>query len=246
MKKITKFCVTALFVGAFAFTSSADIVGFWHTGANSVEPYTGANINVGDLAPTETFTNGGPYAYGGLSLALDAASTQFKLTCDSDSMIYLGAPLLTSVGNITFDNMLDNGVRCDTDVNGGAFTHVLSGLSIGQQYQLQFTTTLRYAVTPSAFRTETVTLTTDVGTAVATANSQGTSSSVRDFLVASDYLEWTAAATSLNLNFVSTGSTDDKILTGIIVNAVPEPTTTGLLGLGAISLLLIRRFKSRA
>jgi hypothetical protein len=238
--------IAGLIVAGTALTSSAGIVGFWHTGANGLEPYTGANIVPLGLAPTESFVGGGPYAYGGLSLALDAASTQFKLTCDSDSLIYLGAPLLTGVGNITFDNLLDNGIKCDTDVNAGAFTHVLSGLSLGQQYQLQFTTTLRYAVTPSAFRTETVTLTTTEGIALASANSQGPSSTVRDFLVASDYLTWTAAATTLNFSFLSTGSTDDKILTSIIVNAVPEPTTAGLLGLGALSLLLIRRFKSRA
>jgi hypothetical protein len=31
-----------------------------------------------------------------------------------------------------------------------------------------------------------------------------------------------------------------------LVIAVPEPTTTGLLGLGAIATLLVRRFRNRA
>jgi hypothetical protein len=30
------------------------------------------------------------------------------------------------------------------------------------------------------------------------------------------------------------------------IAAVPEPTTTGLLGLGGFTMLLMRRFKSRA
>jgi hypothetical protein len=113
---------------------------------------------------------------------------------------------------------------------------------------------LRYASTgdPADERYEGIDLTafegvTQVGTATLGATAVGESSGVRDYAAASSYLEWTATATSLDLVFNSdAGSSDGKQMSGIIVQTIPEPATTGLLGLGAISLLLIRRSKNHA
>jgi len=246
MNKEMKLLLTALFVGAFALTSSADVVGFFHVGANSAEVYT---ASPGDLQPVELLVTDGSGVYGDLTLTLDAASTQFKLTMDSDTTVFFTDPLITSCGNLANDNMWDNGINIEKDVIPGTLTHVLSGLTIGQEYRLQYTATLRYASTgdPANERYEGVDLTTTVGTATLGATAVGESSSVRDFAAASSYLEWIATSTSLDLVFNSdAGSADGKILNGIIVEAIPEPATTVLFGVGALGMLLVRRFRNHA
>ncbi len=241
-----KLLLTALFVGAVALTSSADIVGFFHTGASAGEVYTASGV---DLQPTELLVTDGSGVYGDLTLTLDAASTQFKLTMDSDTTVFFTDPLITSIGNLANDNMWDNGIAMDSDVIPGTLTHVLSGLTIGQEYRLQYTATLRYNSSgdPAFERYEGIDLTTTVGTATLGATAVGASGSVRDFAAASSYLEWTAASTSLDLVFDSdAASIDGKIMNGIIVDAIPEPATAVLLGLGGIGIMLSRRSRNRA
>ena len=109
MSKKMNVCVAVSLVGAFALTSSADIVGFFHTGANAGEVYTAAG---GDLQPTEVIVGTGPFTYGDLTINLDAQSNQFKLTLDSDAY-FETSPLLTSIGSLSNDNMWDNGIQMD-------------------------------------------------------------------------------------------------------------------------------------
>ena len=239
-----KLCLAVALVGAFALTSSAQIVGFWHTGANPGEVYTASG---GDLQPTELLVTDGSGVYGDLTLTLDAASTQFKLTMDSDTTVFFADPLITSCGSLANDNMWDNGINIEKDVIPGTLTHTLSGLTLGQEYRLQYTATLRYANGASGGtpRYEGVDLTTTVGTATLGATAVGVGSSDRDYAAASSYLEWTAASTSLDLVFNSdAGSADGKILNGIIVEAIPEPATLGLMvGVGGGMFFLRRRLK---
>jgi hypothetical protein len=241
MNKKMKVCLAVSLVGAFALTSSAEIVGFFHVGANTNEVY---NASGGDLQPTELLVTDGSGVYGDLTLTLDAASTQFKLTFDSDILRGSGDPLITSCGSMANDNMWDNGVRMDDVVGNLTLTNTLSGLTIGQEYRLQYTATMRYTDSTGAERYEGIDLTTTVGTASANATYVAQAPGIRDMGVISSYLEWTAASTTLDLIFAASGSSDDKLMSGIIVESIPEPATLGLMvGVGGGMFFLRRRLK---
>lgn len=232
MKKVI---IAGLLAGAVS--SYGDVIAAWNfkTGTDATVSAGWTTFTVADSATVTT---------GGLTLTQDASGAAIAKSIIPVTDLSLD-PAIQILSSTDFLKGFDlNDALTAIDVQG--FT--LSGLTVGQEYRLQFAGSVQYKDTPDE---RNLTMAVDGGAAhsllglppagiVAPPNYDNVI-----YYGYSDYAVFTATDGDVALVFgeISSGN---KAVSGLIVETIPEPATIGMLGLGALLTLFVRRIKRRA
>lgn len=159
--------------------------------------------------------------------------------------VYSNAPSLYAFADYT--SGASRNVLGDAVVSLGAGSQqklTISGLTAGQQYQIQLVGTFQLV---SPLTNQFINVTQD-GAAAAQITTVGFGDSSVARVVFSSYYLFTATAldTDVQFGFASGSGLQNKNgISAVMVNTIPEPATMSMLGLAGMTILFIRRWMNR-
>ncbi len=226
--------VMAGLVLAGAVSSYGAVIAAWDlsSGRGGAVPAGWTTWTVADI------TNQTANTVGGLTLSISSATapTVGQTQIDAAGVWHnVAAPLVTLGTDAPSQSVYEDYLTGMTTAK--ATTLTLSGLTAGQQYQVQFLSVFQ-VFSPAQLQTVV-----QDGVTVASIDSTGVGALTDNRLVYSGYYTFTATALDTDVAFLINGSTTGNAgKNGIAaVMVIPEPATMGLVGATGFMLLWLRR-----